>query len=268
MKDTFQNSPKIVIFTIESSFFYPHMWQRVLEKNPKAFKAVFLFQRLPSKFNWFEYKIKEANFLGFKNIVKLIFRDIAIQLRHLFKHGSILSVKSIFQKNNIPVYKYRFFKDQKFKEKLKEIAPDLVISIGTHQVIPQDILDIPHDGILNKHGSLLPKYPGFWPLFWALYNNEEFTGVTIHKMLSKVDAGEIIHQRSFKIEPDDTLYSIQRKSLLIAADMVCEISDFYLQNGYLSQFCKVESKQISPLNKFPQGKDRIYLEKIIGRKLV
>ena len=60
---------------------------------------------------------------------------------------------------------------------LKRQAPDLMVVVGYGQIIPQNIIDIPRFGIINVHGSLLPRYRGAGPIQWALANGESVTGV-------------------------------------------------------------------------------------------
>ena len=263
-----QITPRVFAITIDHPFFYPEMWEKILSKHSKAFQGVFFFKRLPKKYSWLKYKLLEGQFLGTKNIFKLIALASIKQMQHLIKHGKLLNVKNNFQEKGIPVYVYTSVHDPLFKEKLESLAPDLVISIGSHQIIPQNILDIPKDGILNKHGSLLPKYAGFWPLFWALYYEELYAGVTFHKMISKPDAGEFVHQKQFMISPNDTLYDLQEKSLLLAADMVSEILEHYSKKRELPKFSQDPMQKNFILNEFPKQKHRLILEKLKKRRIV
>ena len=64
-------------------------------------------------------------------------------------------------------------------EFLRAIAPEAMVVVGYGQIIPQNVIDIPRLGIINVHGSLLPKYRGAGPIQWAIVNGETRTGVTI-----------------------------------------------------------------------------------------
>jgi phosphoribosylglycinamide formyltransferase-1 len=65
--------------------------------------------------------------------------------------------------------------------------------------------------IVNIHPSLLPKYPGLHTHEKALEAKDKFHGSTIHYVTSELDAGPIIRQETFKIEPSDTTLSLTKK---------------------------------------------------------
>jgi methionyl-tRNA formyltransferase len=82
---------------------------------------------------------------------------------------------------------------------LREIAPDFIFSFYYRNMIRQEVLDIPRRGALNLHGSYLPKYRGRVPVNWAIINGETETGATLHYMVEKPDAGEIVDQEKVPI---------------------------------------------------------------------
>jgi methionyl-tRNA formyltransferase len=87
---------------------------------------------------------------------------------------------------------------------LREIAPDFIFSFYYRNMISREVLDIPRRGALNLHGSYLPKYRGRVPVNWAIINGETETGATLHYMVEKPDAGEIIDQEKVPILFTDT----------------------------------------------------------------
>src|SRR5579862_5289070 len=58
-------------------------------------------------------------------------------------------------------------------DQMKQLHPDAMVVVGYGQIIPQSIIDIPGFGIINVHGSLLPKYRGAAPIQWAIANGEK-----------------------------------------------------------------------------------------------
>ncbi len=80
----------------------------------------------------------------------------------------------------------------------KDIDVALVVAYG--HILPQNIIDWPKSGTLNIHYSLLPKYRGASPLQATLLNNDSFTGVTLQKMVHKLDAGPIVAQSKIVVE--------------------------------------------------------------------
>jgi methionyl-tRNA formyltransferase len=87
---------------------------------------------------------------------------------------------------------------------LREIAPDFIFSFYYRNMIRQEVLDIPRRGALNLHGSYLPKYRGRVPVNWVIINGETETGATLHYMVGKPDAGEIVDQEKVPILITDT----------------------------------------------------------------
>ena len=78
----------------------------------------------------------------------------------------------------------------------------MVVAFG--QIIPQSILELPPYGCINVHASLLPKYRGAAPIQWAVIDGEPESGVTIMKMDTGLDTGDMITKVVVPIEKDET----------------------------------------------------------------
>lgn len=111
----------------------------------------------------------------------------------------------------------------------KEI--DLIIVSSFNQIIKEDLIKIPKLGIINFHPSLLPKLRGPNPLTWALLNNENICGVTVHRIINKIDAGNIIKQKAFKIEKEDFLGSLIKKAAKIAGELTNVVINDFINNN-------------------------------------
>ena len=96
------------------------------------------------------------------------------------------------------------------------MAPDFIFSFYFRDMVKGDLLSIPRLGALNLHGSLLPKYRGRVPINWAIINGETETGVTLHYMTAKPDAGDIVDQEKFAIGDDDTARTLFDKAVTAA----------------------------------------------------
>ncbi|MCR2260242.1 ArnA, partial [Salmonella enterica] len=83
------------------------------------------------------------------------------------------------------------------------LSPDVIFSFYYRHLICDEILQLAPAGAFNLHGSLLPKYRGRAPLNWVLVNGETETGVTLHRMVKRADAGAIVAQLRIAIAPDD-----------------------------------------------------------------
>jgi len=96
-------------------------------------------------------------------------------------------------------------------EALQTLKPDLIFSFYYRNLIPTRILKMARKGAFNMHGSYLPKYRGRAPVNWAVLNGEKQTGATLHVMVEKADAGDIVDQQAVPIGPDDTTAIVQRR---------------------------------------------------------
>lgn len=96
-------------------------------------------------------------------------------------------------------------------ELLREIAPDFILSFYYRNMIHREVLHIPRLGALNLHGSYLPKYRGRVPVNWAVINGETETGATLHYMVEKPDAGEIVDREKVTIAFTDTAFDVFNK---------------------------------------------------------
>jgi methionyl-tRNA formyltransferase len=119
--------------------------------------------------------------------------------------------RSIAEKYNIPVYTPENLKDNVWLDMIGSMAPDIIFSFYYRNMIPKSILDIPAVGAFNLHGSLLPKFRGRVPINWVLVEGEKKTGLTLHYMVEKPDAGDIVAQREVEITFEDTAYTLFMK---------------------------------------------------------
>ena len=93
-------------------------------------------------------------------------------------------------------------------ESLDVGEPDLIFSFYYRSMLPMSVLGRAKLGAFNMHGSLLPKFRGRAPLNWAILEGERETGVTLHEMTEKPDAGRIVDQQAVPIGPDDTAVEV------------------------------------------------------------
>lgn len=128
--------------------------------------------------------------------------------------------KVIAEKFNIPCYQpVKLGQDFEF---LKELNPDVVVTIAYGQIVPQKVLDVPTLGCINLHGSLLPKYRGAAPIQYAIKNGEKKSGMTLMRMVKAMDAGEMYAVKEIDILPDDNSTSLFYKMGLLAKDLIIE----------------------------------------------
>ncbi len=102
-------------------------------------------------------------------------------------------------------------KSDGFTELVAAYRPEFVFSFYFRWMIPTRVLSLAPRGAFNLHGSLLPRYRGRAPVNWVLVNGETETGVSLHAMVAKPDAGGLVDQERVLIAFDDTALTLYRK---------------------------------------------------------
>ena len=132
------------------------------------------------------------------------------------------SVKLLAQKNNIPTYTPEKLTVEDVQN-IKNLAPDIILSVYYRSLISDEILKLAPLGAFNMHGSLLPKYRGRAPINWVLVKGEKETGATLHYMVAKADAGDIVGQKVVPISNDDTALTLTKKVTVAACEIIKEV---------------------------------------------
>lgn len=114
------------------------------------------------------------------------------------------SLVKVARKAKLPVIVGKKVKDPSVLARIAKTRPDIIFCIGSMELIPKAVLDVPPHGTINIHPALLPKYRGRYSIPHAIFNGEKETGVTLHYMTEGLDDGPIILQRSYPLTHDDT----------------------------------------------------------------
>ena len=129
-------------------------------------------------------------------------------------------IKKVALENNIEV-----FTPDNIKTDYKRIIdskPDIIITCAYGQIIPKILLDLPEYKCINVHASLLPKYRGGAPIHRSIMNGDSETGITIMYMDEGMDNGNIIIEKSIKIEDEDNIETLSNKLSVLGADLLIE----------------------------------------------
>src|SRR6266852_5268919 len=105
-------------------------------------------------------------------------------------------------------------------EQLRAMAPDAMVVVGYGQIIPQAILDISPQGIINVQASLLPKYRGAAPIQWAIARGETRTGVTTMRINEGLDTGDMLLRRETEIGPQENAVELGARLAEAGADLL------------------------------------------------
>jgi methionyl-tRNA formyltransferase len=118
------------------------------------------------------------------------------------------SVAGLARQRGIPVHTPESVNTPVWTALIRDMKPDIIFSFYYRNMIREEILRIPRLGAFNIHGSLLPKYRGRVPVNWAVLHGETQSGATLHRMVKRADAGDIVDREAVPIGPDDTAFDV------------------------------------------------------------
>lgn len=142
-------------------------------------------------------------------------------------------IKILAEANGIPVYQPLSLKNDDDLQQLDALNPDLIIVVAYGMILTQAVLDLPPLGCINVHGSLLPRWRGAAPIQRALMAGDEKTGVTIMKIVRKLDAGDMLHKEEIIISDTDTSHDLYLKLADLGALGLAKVLT-QLENGTLN----------------------------------
>ncbi|ENY7391127.1 bifunctional UDP-4-amino-4-deoxy-L-arabinose formyltransferase/UDP-glucuronic acid oxidase ArnA [Escherichia coli] len=151
------------------------------------------------------------------------------------------SVARLAAERGIPVYATDDVNHPLWVERIAQLSPDVIFSFYYRHLICDEILQLAPAGAFNLHGSLLPKYRGRAPLNWVLVNGETETGVTLHRMVKRADAGAIVAQLRIAIAPDDIAITLHHK-LCHAARQLLEQTLPAIKHGNILEIAQRENE--------------------------
>lgn len=132
------------------------------------------------------------------------------------------SVESVAKKNKLPVISPSDPNAAEVVARIAALRPDFLFSFYYRSMLGEALLRIPSKGAFNLHGSLLPKYRGRVPLNWAIIMGETHSGVSLHRMEIKPDAGNLVAQSSVPILINDTAQDVFRRLVCAAESTILE----------------------------------------------
>lgn len=150
------------------------------------------------------------------------------------------AVKKFALQHNVPLYQFEKI-SRDGVHILRELSPDIMVTAAYGQILSQEVIDIPTHGIINIHGSLLPKLRGASPIQSALLHGFTETGITILNTVKAVDAGEIILQKTLQIGEYENCGSLFERLAHLGADAVTEALA-QIENGTATYTAQDESK--------------------------
>lgn len=132
-----------------------------------------------------------------------------------------LEIASVAQEHNIPLLLPHRLHD--IAEQLTSYNAQLAVLVAYGKIIPQRVIDLFPQGIINLHPSLLPLHRGPTPLESVLLAGERATGVSIMQLAKEMDAGPVYAQQEVPLNGDETKQALANHLLEIGSDMMLDV---------------------------------------------
>ena len=141
-------------------------------------------------------------------------------------------------------------------EFIKKLNPDIVVVVAYGQIISKKILDLPKEGFINIHASLLPKWRGAAPIQRSIMNLDTVTGISIMKIVEDLDAGPVMKKIQIKIDESTNTEELSKNLSKISSESIVEVLDnifekkskFVEQNHESATYAKKINKNESEIN--------------------
>lgn len=221
----------IVLITQQDPIYLPLFFNEFFklcnqDKKEINIKGVMIQESLgeESKFTLLK---KIYNFYGLIDFLRQSSYYLKTKINYiLYKLGfkkRVLSIPVLVKENKVPLLKQTDANSPEFINFLKKNNIQLVVSVSATQIFAKELLETPEYGCINIHSAPLPRYRGMMPNFWQMYHDEEYSVLTIHKMVEELDKGAIIRQEKTKIEADMSLDQLVRQTKINAAQALWKV---------------------------------------------
>lgn len=137
------------------------------------------------------------------------------------------TLAGLAQSLHAPLWETRTARDPGITARLTAAKPEIICIAGFPWLLGPEVLAIPPAGALNAHAALLPRHRGPLPLFWIYYHDDRETGVTVHQVDERADAGHILAQSSFRLPRGFPVEELNRLNAVLGATLLREaLGDF------------------------------------------
>ncbi len=140
-------------------------------------------------------------------------------------------VHQFAQSAGIDVFTPKSLKGQDEQQRLRDLAPDVIVVVAYGLLLPKAVLDIPRLHCLNLHGSLLPRWRGAAPIQRAIMAGDLQTGVMVMKMEAGLDTGPVAMAEKITISGNMTALELHNQMMRLGADLLNRALSAALRGG-------------------------------------
>jgi methionyl-tRNA formyltransferase len=135
------------------------------------------------------------------------------------------SIEAIANEHGVPVLSTPSVNAPEYLERIRALGPEVVLSVAGPEIFSPELLAIAPLGCINIHSGRLPTYRGMLPSFWQMLRGEPAVTITVHRMVERLDAGDVLATRDFPIRPRDTLDRVIRGTKREGARLFLDVLD-------------------------------------------
>jgi folate-dependent phosphoribosylglycinamide formyltransferase PurN len=218
MQNTIIRLMKIIIITSSDHIYANYIISRLIKDGVFKGHTVNILEQdsiIPNKSKFAGItryiRISGWTYFTFQVLKQLLFQ--AARLKAMVVNDTNSTFYPYFQlrQPNIKVQLFNRIKNEGNQKYITSLRPDLILSILSKEIIPENILKIPKYGCINFHPAPLPNYKGISPTFWVLANGENHFGATLHYINTGIDTGQIIYHNLFTIDTPTSEHKIYLK---------------------------------------------------------
>jgi methionyl-tRNA formyltransferase len=137
-------------------------------------------------------------FYGPRDFARLLLRFAGARIRRR-------SIAAVAQREEVPLLATNSVNDPDYIRRLREISPDIIISVAAPEIFRDEIITVPRLGCVNIHSGRLPTYRGMMPTFWQMRAGEPHATVTVHELVRTLDAGDVLGTLEYPVLESDSL---------------------------------------------------------------
>jgi methionyl-tRNA formyltransferase len=226
----------IVFFTQDDPLYVKVFFDRFLQRCTKRdeIKAI-VISRLMGKKRKRDLARQMYDFYGPRDFLRMGARAGLIKLmsrRNLKPRagngkGRTYSIRQTAAAYGIPAIERSDLNSSDFRSLIREYEPDLFISVASPVIFKKELIELPGIDCINLHSAPLPNYRGMMPNFWQLYHGEKTVGITVHRIDTGIDTGDIVVQRECEVVPGESLNDLIIRTKAMGAEVVLEVIEMY-----------------------------------------
>ena len=229
---------KIIIFTQEDPIYIDLFFTEFFKKCNcmDDIKAVVVSKPM-GKESIITFAHQMLKFYGFKDFFKIGRRYVRKKITSMqivsklaINYKENVSLKKKCENEGIQVYMRNDLNSDDFKITMESLDPDLFISVASPIIWKNGLINTPKMDSINIHCAPLPNYRGMLPSFWQMFNGEKYAGITIHRIDSGIDTGDIIRREMVEICRTGTLDHLIKTTKKRSAQVLARVIEDYKNN--------------------------------------